>query len=156
VAVEQRRAASGWAAGGGLPYRPDEDVPLHELRGGMARASRVRREAGPGGLARGTRAQGAGRHADGLGAAPSSCSPRLLPRRDGELQTSAPGADSRPPAVLVLVSSCRTATHPPPATLRDPAWMEPSGASLSPIHCFRRLLLCILIPYISVYAVISG
>ena len=51
------RAASGRADGGGrggwLPYRPDEDVPLHELRSGAARDSRVRREAGPGGLARG-------------------------------------------------------------------------------------------------------
>ena len=61
VAAEQRRAASGRAAGGGLPYRPDEDVPLHELRGGVARASRVRREAGPGGLARGGSEQHAAR-----------------------------------------------------------------------------------------------
>jgi len=45
--------AAGGGRGGGLPYRPDEDVPLHELRGGAARDSRVRREAGPGGLARG-------------------------------------------------------------------------------------------------------
>ena len=62
MAAEQRRAASWRAAGGGLPYRPDEDVPLHELRGGVARASRVWREAGPGGLARG--AASSARHAD--------------------------------------------------------------------------------------------
>jgi len=44
---------------------------------------------------------------DGLGAAPSSCSPWLLLHRDGELQTSAPGADPRPPAVLI---NCHTVT----------------------------------------------
>ena len=65
--------------------------------------------------ARGTRAKGAGRHVDGLGAAPSSCSPWLLLRRDGELQTSAPGADPRPPAVLVFVSS--SPPQPQPALI---------------------------------------
>ncbi|KAG2588903.1 protein argonaute 14-like [Panicum virgatum] len=124
--------AAGGGRGGGLPYRPDEHAPLHELRGeGQPRAARgrSRRPCARGQRAArgpkeqgGTRAQGAGRHADGLGAAPSSCSPRLLPRPDGELQTSAPGADSRPPAILVLVSSSRTAPsiHPPPAVLERP------------------------------------
>ena len=55
--VEQRRAASGRAAAGGrggwLQYCPIEDAPLHGLHGGTARANPVRREAGPGGLARG-------------------------------------------------------------------------------------------------------
>ena len=52
--AEQRRAAIGRAATGGrggwLPYRPSR---AHPFTGCAARANPVRREAGPGGLARG-------------------------------------------------------------------------------------------------------
>ncbi|XP_039811738.1 uncharacterized protein LOC120674664 [Panicum virgatum] len=85
-----RRAASGRADGGGrggwLSYRPNEDVPLHELRNGAARDNRVRHTGAKSRAARGWSRRGA---------------VQLLPRCDGELQTTAPGADPRPPAVLI-------------------------------------------------------